>query len=265
MIEQEIIISLNTRVAPDTFLMGFRSPEIAGEAKPGQFVMLRVRRGIDPLLRRPFSICGIGENDLVYIVYRVVGKGTAIMSQTGKGEKLSVMGPLGTGFTFPRIDQTPVLVAGGMGIAPLLFLARAMKIRAMVFLAGFASSRQIIDPDQIGHSSIDISLATDDGSRGYSGTVTDYLAEYLHNQETGRDSITIYSCGPLPMLKKAASTAADFDLPCQVSLETVMACGLGACQGCAIKVLSTEGQLSYRHVCKDGPVFSSSIIDWNCL
>lgn len=264
MIEQEIQVAFNNRIASDTFLMEFRAPRIAAEATPGQFVMIRVRKAMDPLLRRPFSICGIREKDLVMILYRVVGKGTAIMAQTGKGDRLSVLGPLGTGFTLPRTGHRPILVAGGMGIAPLLFLARAMKERDVVFLAGFAHAREIIDPDQTGRSHIKISLATEDGSRGYAGTVTDLLEESLKRMETPGDAMTVYTCGPVPMLKKAASVAIHYGIPCQVSLETFMACGLGACQGCAVRAVSEEGKV-FRHVCKDGPVFSSTIIDWDGL
>lgn len=264
MIEQEIEVRFNKQIASGTFLMGFRSSGIAAEATPGQFVMVRVGKGMDPLLRRPFSICGVQEKDLVTILYRVVGKGTALLSQTGKGESLSVLGPLGTGFTFPRKEHKPVLVAGGMGIAPLLFLTRAMKHANMNFLAGFALARDIVDPDQTGHSPMEISLATDDGSRGYRGTVMDLLEEYLKRSEPAGDPMALYSCGPLPMLKKVASAAMNYEIPCQVSLETVMACGLGACQGCVVPAFSKEGKV-FRHVCKDGPVFSSTTVDWDSL
>lgn len=264
MIEQEIQVAFNNRIAPDTFILGFRSAEIASESMPGQFVMIRVRKGMDPLLRRPFSICGIRDINLVCILYRVVGKGTAIMAQTGKGEILSVLGPLGKGFTSPRADSRPVLVAGGMGIAPLLFLAGALKKRDKTFLAGFASARDMIDPNQTGLPPVDIQFATEDGSGGYTGTAVDLFEEYLKNIKTAGDSIVVYSCGPLPMLKRTAAMAADHGVPCQVSLETVMACGLGACQGCAVRVVSTEGE-RFCHVCRDGPVFTSSIIDWNRL
>ena len=126
MIEQHIEIVFNNRINSDTFLMGLRSPEIVKAARPGQFVMIRVRAGSDPLLRRPFSICGI-RDDLFLVLYRVVGQGTAIMAEIREGERLSVLGPLGVGFDVPKSEQVPLLVAGGIGIAPLFFLAQSMK------------------------------------------------------------------------------------------------------------------------------------------
>ena len=116
MIEQDSEIVFNKRVAARTFFMGLRSPRIVAEARPGQFVMLRVGQGMDPLLRRPFSICGIQGDDLILILYRVVGRGTAIMCDVSEGESLSVLGPLGSGFEMPHKGEKPILVAGGMGL-----------------------------------------------------------------------------------------------------------------------------------------------------
>jgi dihydroorotate dehydrogenase electron transfer subunit len=265
MVEQVIKVVFNNKVAPDTFFMGFRSPEIAAESRPGQFIMLRVSPGMDPLLRRPFSICGIRDGDLVCILYRVVGRGTAILAETGEGGILSVIGPLGRSFELPEGDKKTLLVAGGIGIAPLLFLAQTMKTRDMEFMTGFASSSEIIDAGQVSDLSIKISIATDNGTAGYAGTVTDLLNYYLDQNPEKKRSFYLYTCGPLQMLKGVVSITFDHNIPCQVSMESAMACGLGACQGCAVKAFSREGETHYHHVCKDGPVFPAHVIDWKSL
>jgi dihydroorotate dehydrogenase electron transfer subunit len=260
-IQAEVVF--NRQINPVTFLMGLDVPEIASAAKPGQFVMLRVNNGVDPLLRRPFSICGInGQNNLL-ILYKTVGSGTKALSEKRPGEKLWVMGPLGNGFDLPAPSDKAILIAGGIGVAPLNFLANALKDNLLEFMAGFVSSGDIIPIKHTTHEELNVSIATDDGSSGYSGFVTGLLDEYLekHSQKTSR--LLIYACGPMPMLKKTALIAASRSIPCQVSIEALMACGLGACQGCAVKVVQQDQPTPYRHVCKDGPVFPSSDIDWS--
>ena len=261
--DQYIDIVFNKKITSDTFLMGLRSPEIVKAARPGQFVMIRVRAGSDPLLRRPFSICGI-RDDLFLVLYRVVGQGTAIMAEVREGERLSVLGPLGVGFDVPKNDQISLLVAGGIGIAPLFFLAQSMKIRNIRFMAGFGSSGEIIRIERIGEPRVDVSIATDDGTEGYTGTVTALLDECLKKHGPEKDSLSVFTCGPRPMLKKVAAMTMEREIDCQASLEASMACGLGACQGCAVKTSSYEGQ-TYFHVCRDGPVFPAQSIDWGGL
>jgi dihydroorotate dehydrogenase electron transfer subunit len=132
----------------------------------------------------------------------------------------------------------------------------------MEFMIGFASSGDIIPSGQITDRNLNVSIATDDGSFGYPGRVTQLLIECLDRHLHESDKLLIYACGPMPMLKKTAAIASGRNITCSVSLEALMACGLGACQGCAIKVISRD-QSTYRHVCKDGPVFLSSDIDWS--
>jgi len=264
MFEQYVKIAFNKEIAPDTYLMGFRSREVAAAAKPGQFVMIRVCSGIDPLLRRPFSIAGIRETDRLLILYRVVGKGTAIMAQTKEGERLSILGPLGKGFEPAKDGQLSLLVAGGIGIAPLLFLAQATKSRPLQLLMGFGSAKEIIALDQLGKFAIDVSIATDDGTAGHAGPVTDLLATFLKQNDPLKDPLCVFACGPEPMLKKVARVSLDRHISCQVSLEAAMACGLGACQGCAIKTSANEKR-AYYHVCADGPVFPATAIDWSSI
>jgi dihydroorotate dehydrogenase electron transfer subunit len=262
MFEHKAEIVFNRTINSTTFLMGLRSPRIAFESKPGQFVMMRINEGIDPLLRRPFSIYGIAEPDILCILYKKVGHGTGMLAGKKAGEKLSILGPLGQGFTLPGSNKA-ILVAGGIGSAPLYFLSRAIKDTPVEFMIGYGSSKDIIPNQHITGQDEQISIATDDGSAGYPGFVTGLLEKYLDSQAHERDKLTIYACGPLPMLKKTAIIAADRNVSCQVSLEALMACGLGACQGCAVKVLNQDNQTQYRHVCKDGPVFPSREIDWS--
>lgn len=263
MIDQHIEIVFNRKINHGTFLMGLRSPQIAFESRPGQFVMMRVDEGIDPLLRRPFSICGVCDEDIICVLYKTVGHGTEILTGKKAGDKLSVMGPLGQGFILPGNNEKAILVAGGIGAAPLYFLAGTIKNNPIEFMMGFGSSKDIIPPEHITKQPVSVSIATDDGSEGYSGMVTGRLNEYLDMHIHEKDALAIYACGPLPMLKKTASIASDRNITCQVSLEAMMACGLGACQGCAIKILSQDNLTPYRHVCKDGPVFPSRVIDWS--
>jgi dihydroorotate dehydrogenase electron transfer subunit len=263
MIEQYAEIAFNDQINENTWLMGLRSSEIVKSAKPGQFVLIRVRSSSDPLLRRPFSICGV-KKDLFLVLYRVVGQGTAIMAQVGEGDELSVLGPLGKGFRLPKKDQEPVLVAGGIGVAPLAFLAQSMKAKAFPFLMGFGSAGEIIDLENLSGGRVEISIATDDGTAGHGGPVTDLLETFLKSKKAKGKNLSLCTCGPKPMLKRIAEMARHHKVLCQFSLEANMACGLGACQGCAIRASSDEKN-PYVLVCRDGPVFPVNAIDWEAL
>jgi len=258
MFEQNSKIVFNKRLAPEIFLLALESPKVVAEASPGQFVMIRVTPGIDPLLRRPFSICGTRGDDLFLILYKVVGRGTAIMSQTRAGEKLSVLGPLGRGFDLPKRDCNSVLVAGGIGVAPLIFLAQAIDAGKTAFLSGYRSENEILPLEQFGLDVRETLISTDDGTAGHHGFVTELLENHLAGFP--EDPPIVFSCGPLPMLHRVAELALKRNIPCQVSLETNMACGLGACQGCAVRASSKENR-TYFHVCQDGPVFDVHKLD----
>ncbi|MDP2645231.1 MAG: dihydroorotate dehydrogenase electron transfer subunit [Desulfobacterales bacterium] len=262
MIDETVAIAFNEPVADATFLMGLNAPRIASGAIPGQFVMLRVGPAHDPLLRRPFSICGIRHAALVLILYKVVGRGTALMSGAAPGQRMTVLGPLGRGFSRPLPGRKPLLVAGGIGIAPLVFLAQTLQDYSPVFLAGFRCAAEVVSSEKVGLSGVNLRLATDDGSTGFRGYVTELMASWL-----GRDaenSPEVYACGPSAMLKQIAGLTAQRGLPGQMSLEAYMACGLGACQGCAIKS-SDQDKLTYYLACRDGPVFNARTIDWEVL
>jgi len=264
MLEKSIEIISNRKIVSNTYLLELRSDQLATESKPGQFLMVRVENTIDPLLRRPFSICATNDNGIIKILYRIVGKGTRILSNKKAGEPLSILGPLGSGFKFPDTGQKVILVAGGIGIAPMFFFGQNMEANNFKFIAGFKTLKEIIKGEDIDNTrSFEVSIATDDGSFGYNGRVTDLLEETLMRYQN--PPYSIYACGPLPMLKQTVLTAQKHGVPCQVSMETFMACGLGVCQGCAVKINSLEPGSTYQRACKEGPVFDAKVIDWDSL
>ena len=262
MIEEHAEIAFNQRMNSNIWLMGLMSPGIAREARPGQFVMIRVRSGMDPLLRRPFSVCAV-RDDLFLVLYRVIGQGTSIMAEElRERDRLPVLGPLGRGFELPRERKNILLVGGGIGVAPLVFLAETTKDRDLCFMMGFGSASGIITTEKVLSASVPIAISTDDGTAGHHGPVTDLLEQYVNQQGAQTGSVGVFACGPKPMLKKVAAMTTSLRVPCQVSLEASMACGLGACQGCAVKAAKEE-ERSYYHVCRDGPVFQAQAIDWD--
>ena len=260
--EQDVKVAFNKEVARNTFLMGLISREIAAEAGPGQFVMIKVRDGMDPLLRRPFSISGVRGRDLFLILYRVVGKGTAILSKAREGDGLKVLGPLGRGFEPPAVGGRWLLVAGGIGVAPLLYLAQKGKAGRMDFMVGFRSADEVLPFEEFGLRDHDMILSTEDGTAGRRGLITDFLRDYMVH--SGKEVPMVFTCGPLAMTKRVVPMSLERKIPCQVSLEAFMACGLGACQGCVVKAASKEGVRYYR-VCRDGPVFEAPSLDWKSL
>ena len=262
MFEETAQISFNEKVNADTWLMGLKSPVIAKSAQPGQFVMIRVRPGLDPLLRRPFSICGT-ERDSFLVYYRVVGQGTSILKEARHGETLSVLGPLGTGFEFAADRGNPVLVGGGIGVAPLLFLAQRLKKKAL-FMMGFASAGEIPAVPRVKGAGLEVSIATEDGSRGHHGFVTDLLENFLSGTGAAKKTPVLFTCGPKAMMKKVADISSLHGIQCQFSLEASMGCGVGACMGCAIRAAGSSTR-AYVHVCKDGPVFRAETIDWKAM
>ncbi len=253
----ECRIAENRQVAEAVFLICLEAPEIALRARPGQFVMLRVGRGWEPLLRRPFSICGVRDTTHILVLYQVVGRGTELLAGRRPGQTLPVLGPLGRGFRLPPGTQRAILVGGGMGIAPLLFLARTLRQPPAVFLCGYAAASRVI-PGWLFDPGRRPRVVTEDGSAGSAGLVTDHLAAEMAAYRPGRAEI--YACGPRAMLREVIRLAEKAGLPCQVSLEAVMACGVGACQGCVVRAGTGTGPAFYR-VCRDGPVFAANLLD----
>jgi dihydroorotate dehydrogenase electron transfer subunit len=266
MLEEWVTIAFNRKIAKDTFVMGFRSAELASLAKPGQFLMIHAGgQTKDPLLRRPFSIHGVLDGNMLTVLYKVVGRGTVLLSAVGEGVVISVIGPLGNGFTLPGPTDRVLLVAGGIGIAPLFFLTQVLRKarnQAIEIFLGFPSSEDVVLIDELQRLNADLSLITEDGSLGLKGLVSDLWDETL-SQKSYEKAVT-YACGPASMLKKIAQKAIARNLRCYVSLECHMACGLGICLGCAVKAANTEDK-QYYYACQDGPVFSAEMIDWEAL
>lgn len=221
-------------------------PGVAAQAVPGQFIHLRVSDSCQPLLRRPLSIAAAdAAKGTVSVIYRIVGAGTARLAELKTNDVVDVMGPLGTGFD-PECSR-PLLIGGGMGLAPLVFLARWLCPRPLEVLMGGRTEQELFWLELYKKTCDQIHVTTDDGSVGRRGFTVDALPGLL--SAGGYDRI--YACGPRPMLEKIAALAHRFDIPCQVSLEEHMACGVGACLSC-----TCAGKAGKRKkVCTDGPVF----------
>ena len=241
------------------FRISFYCPAIAGKSRPGQFVMIRTGTGHDPLLRRPFSIHQVDGDGILQIYFKVVGRGTAILAAAQKGETVSLFGPLGRGYRLDPGSQS-VIIGGGLGIAPLLFLAGENAgskndcSQDLIILGGRSSAEiEPLLPD-FRKFGTPVHTATDDGSAGFHGFVTDLLASMQLAA-----GVCVYGCGPEPMLARLSAICEKMSAPCQVSVESVMACGMGACLGCSR--LSRDGD--YTHVCLNGPVYDTKELVWN--
>ncbi|MCX5698395.1 MAG: dihydroorotate dehydrogenase electron transfer subunit [Candidatus Omnitrophica bacterium] len=248
-----------TKIKDNYWHCELSAPQVAKNALPGQFINIRVSDNFDPLLRRPISIYGV-SGAKIKIFYEVVGKATEILAQKKKGEFLDIVGPLGRGFSFNLRTQElknlrTIIVAGGIGVAPLVFLAEKLKNTKPLVLIGARTKKEILCAREFKALGCEVKIATDDGSRGFKGKVTDLLA-YLLSAIDYRP-LVIYSCGPRLMLKAVAQIAGEHKINAQLSLEEHMACGMGACLGCVVAAKS-----GYKTVCKDGPVFSSEELVW---
>lgn len=265
MIVQDTTILWNESTAPGYYRMGLACDHGFDNAKPGQFIMLRIGAKVNPLLRRPFSLLGlIRDADRVAgieILYKVVGKGTRHLSGCRKGERLSVIGPLGNAFLVPESCRHLILVAGGVGVPPIRFLAQSLLARdstldrCVVFIGG-RTKDDLVCACEFDLPGFLLDVSTDDGSQGNPGVVTQSLERAL---DQGHADL-VCACGPLPMLKAVAAITRSHGIACQVSIEAMMACGMGACLGCAVKVQDDDAR--YRHVCMDGPVFDARRLEW---
>lgn len=235
----------NEKILDDVAMMTFESPDIAHRAKPGQFLMVQVSRVGAPLFKRPFGVARV-EGDLVSFIYRKVGIGTTLLAETKIGEKIVAMGPLGHGFTLT--DEKALIVGGGIGLAPLYFLAQ--RLPDVDILMGGRCRKELFWSDSF--SKIpgvgELFLTSDDGSVGTHGTVMTMLPEIVQKKRYRR----VYVCGPAPMMQAVKDFLSEKALDVEISLERHMACGIGACLSCACE--SAKGRVK---VCKDGPVFNA--------
>ena len=250
-----------TQVAAGHFQMGLLCPHIAQNAAPGQFIQVRVNRLYDPLLYRPLAVYRT-RGDAFEILFKVVGKGTRLLAEKRVGDTLDIIGPLGTGFPMDDDFQLAMLVAGGMGIASLMALAEMMVGRQIIALIGASTRDKIVGEKELLALGAEVRIATEDGSAGHRGMVSELLKEILLKERATTVTRRIFACGPTPMLKAVAQIAAQHKIPAHVSLEERMACGVGACLGCACEVVSPGGKIQYKMVCVDGPIFDVQEIVW---
>lgn len=267
----------NEPIARDTYRVRFGCPEIARRIVPGQFVMVRFARCDDPLLGRPLALYDVvraadGSPWGLDIVYLAVGKMTRRLAQAAPGERLEVWGPLGNGFS-PRPTEHLVMVAGGIGQTPLLALAkealgregygdppRSASPAARVSLCYGARTRDsLAGIDDFRRVGVEVRVSTEDGSAGHRGLVTELVPPLLAPDAS---RCRVVCCGPEPMMAATARLAHEQGVPCEVSLETPMACGLGICFSCVARIRDGSGQWDYRRVCVEGPVFDARDVDF---
>lgn len=247
----------NVKVAPEHFRLKLAAPKITRESLPGQFVMIKCSDGTDPLLRRPISFNRIDQKTgTIDILFRVIGNGTRLLSEIEPGGDLDIIGPLGNGFKIDPEKQVAVLIGGGAGIAPLLSLARDVKAKAKYALIGANNINQVLCENEFKELGFEIAVTTDDGTYGKKGKVTDILLDIVGSDFSPLNT-QIFGCGPRPMVKALENISIEYKVPCQVSLEEWMACGVGACVGCSVKTKS-----GYKKVCSDGPVFNAGELLW---
>ncbi|MCK4278581.1 MAG: dihydroorotate dehydrogenase electron transfer subunit [Desulfurellaceae bacterium] len=238
------VISSNSKIAKDIFVLNIKT-ENPIKAEPGQFVMIKVSNTLDPYLRRPFSIAQIEEKSVTFF-YKIVGKGTNILSELKQGKNIDLLCPLGNSFKYKGIKQA-ALVAGGMGAAPLLFLAQRLAENNIPFKFFWGTETK----DELFTSRYDFLYSTMDGSKGFKGDVVKLFS-------LNKTAKHVFCCGPSPMLYELFLKQKQEDFELYVSVENMMGCGFGVCLGCVID--TREGK---KRVCKDGPVFKAEDITWN--
>ena len=247
MIKETAKVVRQQQIDEGIFDMELSFPKGAALAKPGQFIAMYCNDK-SKLLPRPISICGINkEEGTLRVVYRVAGEGTKEFSEMKEGDTLEVMGPLGNGFALK--EEKAIIIGGGIGIPPMLELAKQLNVEKTVVL-GYRTSTFLKDEFE---AVCDVKVATEDGSQGTKGTVIDAIEKY------GVEGKVIYSCGPMPMLKALAVYAEEHGMEAQISLEERMACGIGACLGCICKTKEKghHTNVNNTRICKDGPVFDA--------
>ena len=261
MFQHQAEILWNKEVSRNHYKIGMTCPDAYAVAKPGQFIMLRLIGQTDPLLRRPFSIHNLivlnGKTEGIELLYKVVGKATAILAREQPGKSVDLLGPLGTGFVIPRNANIVHVVAGGIGVAPMVFLAARLQQSRFDFsncraFIGGRTKDDLLCLDEFVKLGLTVETTTDDGSAGDQCLVTHPL-EVAAEQ---RQPDLIVACGPVAMLDCVIGIAEKHHIPCQVSIETIMACGMGACLGCAVEGRGEKA--GYLHACLDGPVFDAA-------
>ncbi len=251
-------VTENKKVIKNHYLLTLRPLKRIKKSRPGNFFMISVESGLDPLLKRPFSVHHSTDREF-QILYRVVGKGTTILSNKKPGDVLDVIGPLGN--TFPVNNKRKnILVAGGLGIAPIFGLADSIvnsSIKKPLLFYGARTAKEVLCKKELRGIGIRPVIATDDGTAGKKGNIVKVLEKHIRSGSVNPDEHTIYACGPKPMLKSLSEFAAKHAIKGYAALEQNMACGVGTCLGCVVHTNS-----GLKRVCKEGPVFPMEEIVW---
>ncbi|MGQ9711118.1 MAG: dihydroorotate dehydrogenase electron transfer subunit [Desulfotomaculales bacterium] len=247
-----------SEVGPGCFLVELEAPAVAQDAAPGQFIHARVSPTLDPFLRRPLSIHRVDtRRGTISLLFQVVGRGTALLAAARSGEPLSILGPLGRGFTVLPPPRDIVLVAGGIGIAPLFFLAQRLLTAGhrVTLLHGARTRSYLLLANELAALPLTYFQVTDDGSAGFRGTVVDAFAALKRHPDF------VYAAGPMPMLAALARVVQAEGVQAEFSLEERMGCGVGGCMCCSFKARDGDGWV-YRRVCTEGPVYSAEKVVW---
>lgn len=256
LLEKAIVLS-NKQIRSDYWQLGLYAPQIAAQAKPGQFMMVTSAESFDPFLKRPMGINIIDpKGGFIRIIYLVLGKGTHLLTKLRENMEIDLLGPLGNCWQIKDDCKRALIMGGGSGVATLLPLARELYFRGVTveMLLGARSKDYLSCADEFAEYGT-VSSSTIDGSFGYKGLATD-----IFPGDGNYDMV--YACGPMRMMEKIVKLSRDHGMRCQVSLEENMGCGYGVCMGCICEVRDAEGNISYKRICKEGPVFNGEEVFW---
>ena len=251
----------NVEVAEDHYLLRCECREIAQHAEPGQFVHVLISNGTGLLLRRPFTVYTVDDTHIT-MLYQIIGEGTQRLAEMPIGASIQVLGPLGNTFDIDCNPNPAILVGGGAGIASLMLLAVSLRTQGVetLGLVGAQYRDRLLSVGDLESIGVTAHIATDDGSVGHHGFVTDVLTDMLRKNEL--NCPTVYACGPHGMLSAVSKITSEFDVPTQVAMENRMGCAMGVCLGCVCPVRIGDGQIEYQRVCTEGPVFNATEIAW---
>jgi dihydroorotate dehydrogenase electron transfer subunit len=259
----------NHRLSDDYNVVGLAAPEVGAQSKPGQFVMVKAESGIDPLLRRPFSVFEVlrgasGTVTGVSILSKRIGVSTRTLYDVSVGDTIACLGPLGRPFTIVDPPNEAWMVAGGVGLAPFATLAEALAARGVrtILFYGARRAAELFYLDFFHNLGVELVVTTEDGSAGEKGRVVEPLDRRLRSHPTA-SRVMLYACGPEGMLAAAARVAAAHGRPCQVSVERIMGCGLGGCYSCVVPMRNGHGGWHHVRSCIGGPVLPADEIVWD--
>jgi dihydroorotate dehydrogenase electron transfer subunit len=271
LVDVDAAVIANTRLSDDYSVLSLAAPAIAAAALPGQFVMLKTSRGMDPLLRRPFSIFEVLRDDRgtpsgITVFNKRIGKGTSLLYEVEAGARLQCLGPLGRPFQPVDPPAEAWMVAGGVGLAPFVTLTDALLARGTktTLFYGARRAQDLHCIDIFERRGLTIVTSTEDGTRGTHGRITAPLEDALA-QTSSSTAVHVYVCGPTPMMRAVAAVAAAHGRRCDVSLEQVMGCGLGGCYSCVVPAIEPGAKPHHTRSCIEGPVFDATRIVWDAL